>query len=257
MGLMSNRLTMPMKRLQAGFTLVEVIVVIAIVAVLVAMLMPAVNEARVVARAKVCSANLKSQGVALVQYCLDQKDTAFPWGNRFSASRQILIAPYMGYGGATEIGGGFATTDGQLSERSGAKSVENKVAGFRCPEAKFRYNTFGVYYSSDYAMNYTLSCGRPDLIGNPGVWASAWANRRTYGRITTVPSRITFIADGPIYTPLGWGEMTDGADNAANPRWHKYEYCNFLQLDGHVEYIKKGEGGHLFWYDGTSPGPVW
>src|SRR5688572_17203736 len=68
----------------AGFTLVELIVVIAIVMVLVAWLLPAINEARVVARARVCSANLKSQGVALVQYCLDQRDTAFPWGGRFS-----------------------------------------------------------------------------------------------------------------------------------------------------------------------------
>jgi prepilin-type N-terminal cleavage/methylation domain-containing protein/prepilin-type processing-associated H-X9-DG protein len=64
-----------MKRLAAGFTLVELLVVIAVIAVLAALLTPVFQRVVAGGRATACIGNLRQLGVGLGAYVMDHDNT--------------------------------------------------------------------------------------------------------------------------------------------------------------------------------------
>ena len=65
-----------------AFTIIEVLVVVAITALLIAVLMPSLRMAREHSRAAVCLSNLKQQGIALASYSAES-DRRLPWAGSF------------------------------------------------------------------------------------------------------------------------------------------------------------------------------
>ena len=63
-----------------GFTLIELLVVIAIIAVLMAILMPALNRARLQGKRAACMGNLKQLTLAWIMYA-DENDDKIPYAN--------------------------------------------------------------------------------------------------------------------------------------------------------------------------------
>lgn len=60
-------------QLRAAFTLIELLVVVAIIGLLIAMLLPALNNARESSRMSVCGANLRQLGLAIHTYAAENQ----------------------------------------------------------------------------------------------------------------------------------------------------------------------------------------
>lgn len=118
------------KQRKAAFTLVELLVVIAIIGILVALLLPAVQQAREAARRTQCTNNLKQIGLAIVNYESSLK--RYPPGRigcDYSASASThpaCAATHLGAASGTSM---FVLLLPYVEEQSAYDALELKTDG--------------------------------------------------------------------------------------------------------------------------------
>ncbi len=95
---------------RAGFTLVELLAVISIVAILAALLLPALARARESSRRSACGNNLRQVNLAIRLYAEDLNDTlpalppSSPYPNGVGAYYKELVKGYLGLSGPARPG---------------------------------------------------------------------------------------------------------------------------------------------------------
>lgn len=200
---------------RSGFTLMELLIVIAIVGILAAMLFPAINFVREKARKDECLNNLRQWGVAMQGY-LDEHRGVFPTYGSSAGGKPTLqegsawynvLPPYIGVEPLKEMRGKLPHPG------NGIKSV------FLCPSEPSGLDGNDPAQNMSYFSSYTLN---------------SWVNKNKRLRLAQIKNPAEFV----IFAETGDGQATGINLSLLHENAFRHSRSfNVCFADGHTENV--------------------
>ena len=247
----------PNRPVSFGFTLTELLVVIAVIGLLAGLGIPAVNRGLDASKAAGCANNLKQMGIAVQRFASENNGyllkSWFNQGPNFPTENDLS----GGYPAADWAGWDRVVLDylemGSVGADGKRVYTEKTASLCRCPADKTKGNVFSNYLVGVGAIpnSYRFNASMQEVGQERGVKMVALSS----------PSKLILVVDG-VWKSYHHVRLTDAVDvgkvsksNSNNVATTRHSgAANYLFADGHVERLKWSET-----WDRTAPGadPSW